>query len=120
MNIVKEFDDFKAELKEKYLDYCEANQDMLYRLYSNGTIPYEYILIIVSSIEPQVIPWLNFYLCNVSNNQTEVSNVVVFFELNFNYKFELSQRLDQRQKAEEISPPSLLDDIRQQHQKNQA
>jgi len=121
MGIVEDFEQFKVQLKEKWLDYCEANEQLLASWYPNQTYGLNYgisaqsnfILGILTIIEPNVVLWINFYLTHVKPNDS-VGNSITFLGLNFDYKNALATRKKERAKNQLIEPPSLLDDFRKQ------
>lgn len=122
MGIVEDFEEFKVQLKEKWLDYCEENEQLLASWYPNQIYGPDYgassqsnfVLGVLTIIEPNVVQWINFYLTHVKPNDS-VGNSITFLGLNFVYKTALKTRKEERAKNQLIEPPSLLDDFRKQN-----
>jgi len=86
MGIVEEFEEFKAQLKEKWLDYCEINKPFLQDWYHNSIYPNrDFILGVITVIEPKVIEWIKFYTSHIQP-KIAVGNSIDFLGLNFDYQ----------------------------------
>lgn len=115
MNVVKDFEEFKAKLKEKWLDYLESNEDLLtsWDYFTNNYSREFFILGVLSAcldsdIKSQMTQWINFYKSHISSNSKAYESLN-FLGLNFDDKKEL----EQRKKEANNNPLSPLDDIRQ-------
>jgi hypothetical protein len=114
MGIVEEFEEFKLQLREKWLDYCEANEQYLNVWYKNCTYPdNDFIVGVLTIIEPNLVQWIHFYLTHIQPLHP-VSLSINFLKLDFDYKNALETRKEERAKNQLIEPPSLLDDFRKQ------
>ncbi|NCO75860.1 MAG: DUF5331 domain-containing protein [Cyanobacteria bacterium] len=112
---MEDFEEFKVNLREKWLDYCEVNEEYLHVWYGDyGVCPEaNFILGVITGIEPKVIEWVNFYSSHVSP-KSKINGAVAFLELNFDYKKALETRKEKKAKNQIIEPPSPLDDFRKQ------
>jgi hypothetical protein len=123
MNIVEDFEEFKANLKEKWLDYYEANQELLQKLGTDfkSNDHWIFTLGVLSALDPQMTPkveeWIDFYLTHIPvhihSYSDKATKVVEFLGLKFDYEEELEKRAEEREKAQKTEPPSPLDDFRQ-------
>jgi len=118
MDIVEEFDKFKKDLKEKWLDYYEENQESLNNWYKNSSIDNDFIFGVLTVIEPKVKTWISFYCTHCFDIYMHLSlnDCIQFLGLNFNYDEALEMRREERAKNQLIPSPSPLDDFRQKNQ----
>ncbi len=100
------FEELKPILKDKWLDYYEANQRMVIQLMKNGhKLAYgngfsrpnsEFILGIISVLEPRVEEYL-FCFFLVSK---DLDQIVSILGLNFNPEVELGRRREENFKSQ--------------------
>lgn len=118
MEIVADFTAFKAQLREKWLDYCEANEESLNNWYGTSTyLNDNFILGVLTVIEPKVIEWTTFYFTHIESRIIIRNSIdekfINFLGLYFDYKEALETRKEERAKNSLIELPSPLDEFRE-------
>lgn len=127
MGIVEEFEEFKAQLREKWLDYYEVNllcleknklqipkREISFRNVNSGAIESKYrpddsiILSIIISFDQKTKDYIQF----LSMATNDIYKIVELLGLNFDPKIELEKRKEKRAKNQLIEPPSPLDEFR--------
>ncbi len=103
------FEELKPNLKDKWLDYYEANQRMVRQLMKNGhQLAYgngfsrpnsEFILGIISVLEPRVEEYL-FCFFLVSK---DLDQIVSILGLNFDPETELKKRREKNSKSQQAA-----------------
>ena len=122
---------FKAELKDKWLNYYEANRDWLQSFMNKNSswainVKYEgeledpkytprrpnahLILGTITLLEPQTQGWL--VLC--PHLQTDPNLIIKALGLDFNPELELRKREQQKSQKQEKTPSEYLDQIREE------
>jgi hypothetical protein len=112
MSIKFQFEEFKAGLKEKWLEYYDKNCYWIdnvaltwYETEFEGYIPdATFILAVVSSLEPQ----LQEFLPVLSDLNSDTSSLVIALGLNFNPKLEIKKRTEERARIQAIETIPLL------------
>ncbi|WP_144051372.1 DUF5331 domain-containing protein [Geminocystis herdmanii] len=124
---MEEFEEFKAQLKEKWLNYYQVNLSCLeknklqilqceFPVNNVNTGAKEYqirpidsiILSIIISFDQKTKDYIQFL--SMATNDTY--RIVELLGLNFDPKIELEKRKEERAKNQLIEPPSPLDEFR--------
>jgi len=105
MSLIDNFDDLKLRLKDKWLDYYEANQSWIA---STGIHPndrvhpyYGFVLGVASTIEPEVAKLIELF----ARLYPDVDNIAVVLGIYFNPRVELRARAEA---AKDIQEAKLL------------
>lgn len=128
--LIEQPEQFKAELKDKWLDYYEVNRNWLQPFMNKNStwvnnVKYEgeledpkynprrpnahFILGVVSALESQIQGLLVF----TANLQTDASSILKALDLDFDPEIEFKKR-SQQQSQQETTPSEYLDKIREE------
>jgi len=118
MGILKDFETYKAELKQKWIEYYEANLELFDTInmaeYRRKCPDSSMILALIMLTDSQAKEYIE--LLSMANSDKD--KLVQLLELNFNINEEIEKRKQEKTKNELVEYQSPLDDFRQNTQQN--
>ena len=102
MSLIDNFDELKSGLKDKWLDYYEANQSWIQATeihHPSNTHPsYYFVLGVITTLEPKAIELIYFLSTRISQS---VETIAVTLGLYFDPRVELKARYEAAKKLVE-------------------